>query len=97
MLLASPGRSLQVQEVVAEPDSWLGDWFDHEGEEFLLILEGALLLQLQGAGDTELGAGDAVWYRSATPHRWRADSAERVRVLAVSSVAGRPVEPPHSA
>lgn len=95
VLVGSPGRSLQVQEVVAEPGTWLGGWFDHEGEEFLLVLEGGLLLDLEGAAETLLGVGDGVWYRSATPHRWRAGSSGRVRVLAVSSVAGGPADPPH--
>lgn len=95
VLLGSPGRALQVQEVVAEPGSWLGDWFDHEGEEFLYLVEGTLLVEIDGAAPVVLQAGDGIWYSSARPHRWRAETDERVRVLAVSAVPASRSDSPH--
>lgn len=91
VLLGSPGRNLQVQEILVEAGDSLGDWFDHEGEEYLYVLEGSITIELKDNDPRELGVGDSAWYPSDIPHRWVA-AQHPVRVLAVSSIAERAVK-----
>lgn len=39
----------------------------HEGEEFIFVLEGTVLLKL-GEEEFELTSGDSVYYQSSLPH-----------------------------
>ena len=94
VLLSSPGRNLQVQEILVEEGNNLGDWFDHEGEEFLYVLEGSITIELENNEPRELDVGDSAWYPSDIPHRWVA-AQHPVRVLAVSSIAERNVKVGH--
>jgi len=52
------------------PGAGSGDSYSHEGEEFLYILRGALMITLQNE-EYRLKAGDSFYFESATPHHWR--------------------------
>lgn len=52
------------------PGAGSGDSYSHEGEEFLYILRGALLITLQNE-EYRLKAGDSFYFESATPHHWK--------------------------
>jgi quercetin dioxygenase-like cupin family protein len=54
----------------------------HEGEEFIYVLEGTLLLEY-GADNQTLNAGDSVYYDSIVPHRVKSADDKPVRILAV--------------
>lgn len=54
------------------------------GEEFALVLEGAVVLTLDEVNRT-LGAGDAVTIRPGVPRRWQNPSGEPARILIVSA------------
>lgn len=95
VLLGSPGRSLQVQEVVVTEGQDLGDWFEHEGEEFVYVLEGSVIIELRDNEARRLEAGDSAWYPSAVPHRWRVTGSFPLRVLAASAVTERVPPAPH--
>lgn len=88
-VLALPEGRLQIQEVVVRASEQLGDWFDHEGEEFLFVLEGSMLLELKGQEPQVLEARDGAWYQSAVPHRWSVQNGQLMRLLAVSVVLNR--------
>lgn len=94
VLLGSPGRNLQVQEILVKEQDTLGDWFDHEGEEFLYVLEGSVTIELRDHAPQQISVGDSAWYPSDIPHRWVA-AQHPVRVLAVSSIAERNVKVGH--
>jgi quercetin dioxygenase-like cupin family protein len=47
----------------------------HSGSEYGYLLSGELVLTL-GSDELRLGAGDAVSFESATPHRYRNDGLE---------------------
>lgn len=53
----------------------------HEGEEFIYVLEGAVLLKI-GEDTFELDPGDSVYYLSTTPHLIAAKSG-KANILAV--------------
>src|SRR6266481_3777627 len=52
------------------PGAGSGDSYSHEGEEFLYILRGALLITLENE-EYRLKAGDSFYFESATPHHWK--------------------------
>jgi transcriptional regulator with XRE-family HTH domain len=54
----------------------------HEGEEFIHVLDGNLLLEY-GAVKETLKAGDSVYYDSIVPHRVLSADSKPVRILAV--------------
>ena len=54
----------------------------HEGEEFIHVLEGNLLLEY-GAKKETLNTGDSVYYDSIVPHRVISADSNPVRILAV--------------
>lgn len=90
LLVGSPDTVLQIQEVTAEPDQDLGGYFDHDGEEFVHVLDGAISVTLHGRPSIDLGPGDAVWYRATTPHRWIRTGDGTARLLVVSAAVSRP-------
>lgn len=94
LLLGSPNTMLQVQEVTATPAQDLGGFFDHEGEEFLHVLEGEITVEVGSRPPVRLEAGDSIWYSSTLPHRWARAGATAARMLVVSATA--PGRPPHA-
>jgi transcriptional regulator with XRE-family HTH domain len=53
----------------------------HDGEEFIFVLEGVVLLEI-GNDSFELAAGDSAYYLSTTPHHVAAKK-EKATILAV--------------
>ncbi|WP_227462315.1 XRE family transcriptional regulator [Ilumatobacter sp. SYSU D60003] len=89
-LVGSPDSILQIQEVTVDPDQDLGGYFDHDGEEFVHVLDGAISVRLQGRSPIDLGHGDAVWYQATTPHQWVRTGDSPARLLVVSAAVPRP-------
>jgi transcriptional regulator with XRE-family HTH domain len=54
----------------------------HEGEEFIHVLSGNLLLEYGNSSQT-LHAGDSVYYDSIVPHRVLSADSQPVRIIAV--------------
>ena len=52
------------------PAAGSGDSYTHEGEEFLYVLRGQLLITLEKE-EYRLKTGDSFYFESATPHHWR--------------------------
>lgn len=52
------------------PESGSGDFYAHEGEEFLYVLRGELAITLNGE-EYRLKRGDSFYFESATPHSWK--------------------------
>jgi quercetin dioxygenase-like cupin family protein len=86
-LVGSPDKLLQAQEVTVSPGQDLGQWFQHEGEEFIYVAEGSVLVELLGRSSGQLAAGDCAWYASSIEHRWQLVGDEPARLIAVSAVA----------
>jgi quercetin dioxygenase-like cupin family protein len=62
-----------------------GDFAKHEGEELVVVLEGELLLELEGTAPVVLERGDCAYYQSTQPHRWTNSGDSLARVLSVST------------
>ena len=54
----------------------------HEGEEFMLVLSGAIEVIYGGRRHT-LTRGDSIYYNSAVPHYVRCLGAEKAALMAV--------------
>ena len=66
------------------PEAGSGESYAHEGEEFLLVLRGVLLLGLDSK-EFRLKAGDSFYFESATPHRWKNPGRSETHVLWVNT------------
>ena len=66
------------------PDAGSGDSYAHEGEEFLYLLRGELLITLE-ADEYRLTAGDSFYFESATPHHWKNPGREETWILWVNT------------
>jgi len=67
-----------------KPGATSGGSYQHEGEEFLYILEGKLEISLDG-DQVRLRSGDSFYFESATPHRWSNPGHKETRVLWVNT------------
>ena len=77
-------RKAEIFEVTVEPK---GDNVEihhstHTGQEFNLILEGRMLLQINGK-DLILEEGDSIYFDSSLPHGMKALDERKVRFLVV--------------
>jgi DNA-binding transcriptional MerR regulator/mannose-6-phosphate isomerase-like protein (cupin superfamily) len=66
------------------PKAGSGESYTHEGEEFLLVLQGELQLALEGK-EFHLKSGDSFYFESATPHRWSNPGRTETWVLWVNT------------
>jgi quercetin dioxygenase-like cupin family protein/DNA-binding Xre family transcriptional regulator len=86
--LAPPGKRTMLPAVCVFSPGGGADFARHEGEEFVLVLEGRLLLELEGSEPVVLERGDSAYYPSDRPHRWSNAGDEITRLVSVAS-------PPH--
>lgn len=76
-------RKADIFEVVIEPKDGLDiHHSSHAGQEFNLVLEGRMLLQINGK-DLILEAGDSLYFDSSLPHGMRALDGKPVKFIAV--------------
>ncbi|WP_129782931.1 helix-turn-helix domain-containing protein [Promicromonospora panici] len=59
-----------------------GPRWAHDEDEFVYVVEGHVLLELDGALE-RIGPGDSVFYRGGTHHRWSSADGEPYRLLVV--------------
>jgi len=66
------------------PQAGSGDSYTHEGEEFLYVLRGELMITLHKE-EYRLKAGDSFYFESATPHHWKNPGRAETWVLWVNT------------
>ena len=69
-------------EVIVEPCNLPFNLNTHSGQEFNLVLEGTMLLQIGGT-DITLDEGDSIYFDATSPHGMKALNGKKVRFLAV--------------
>jgi transcriptional regulator with XRE-family HTH domain len=79
-LLTEPGSFYPTEFVGVGRD--FGEFFQHEGNEFVYIAEGNIEVEL-GDATYLLTPGDSFRYPGRVPHRWRATDGANTRVLMV--------------
>lgn len=77
-------RKANVFEVVVEPKAEAQEIYhrSHDGQEFNFVLEGRMLLQINGK-DLILEEGDSIYFDSKLPHGMQALEGKPVRFIAV--------------
>ncbi len=75
-------RKMEPFLVTLEPVGQKGAAYNHDGEEFLFVLEGRIEVQLGDYTDT-LEPGDSIYYDSTTPHRVVCLGDAPAKILAV--------------
>jgi len=68
-LLASGKITMEPHLFRVAPGAGSGDYYSHEGEEFLYLVRGRLAISL-GEEQFQLRAGDSFYFSSQTQHRW---------------------------
>ena len=91
MLLSDQGR-VRVRAVArtpticsdmyeAGPGGGSGGSYEHDGEEYALILEGTAEFLFSDTHKVTLGAGESVSFNSRIPHRWANNGPRTLRML----------------
>ncbi|HKI92827.1 MAG TPA: cupin domain-containing protein, partial [Gaiellaceae bacterium] len=68
LLTADTRHRMMPHEVAFKPGAKLAEHGRHPGEEWVLVLEGELLLELEGAQPHLLRTGDTAYYPGERPH-----------------------------
>jgi len=85
LVASTKNRRMQPMLVAIEPDSeFPGHFFDHKGDEFILILRGELELDIENESYL-LREGDSVYLDSVVPTAWRNTGEVQVQVVWVLS------------
>jgi transcriptional regulator with XRE-family HTH domain len=92
-----PGRMLEAHTYTVEPGDTLGDWFQHDGEDLIVVTEGRLAVDIGPGQRHELGAGDVLWHDGSLPHRWQHLGDDTTRLLLVTARAAPPADRAHGA
>lgn len=83
VVAGAPGRLVEAHTYLADAGASMGDWFEHDGEDLLYVIRGALLVELGDGQSCELGPGDVLWYEGALAHRWTPIGAATTELLCV--------------
>lgn len=67
------------------PHTNSGDYYYHDGEEFVFILEGSIRFFIDQMGTYELNVGDTLYYPNEIGHRWENPTENHAKLLIVST------------
>jgi transcriptional regulator with XRE-family HTH domain len=86
LLASGTNRTMLPMLLELESGASLAERGHHAGEEFVHVLDGTLVLEVDGAEAQELRAGDSAYYRADRPHRFANASADApLRLICVDS------------
>lgn len=86
LLSSGTNRTMLPMLLELEPGSSMAESGHHAGEEFVHVLDGTLLLEVDSTAPQELHAGDSAYYRADRPHLFRNASASApLRLICVDS------------
>jgi transcriptional regulator with XRE-family HTH domain len=63
-------HKMELHMFTVEPGAGTGGAFHHEGEEFIMMLEGRLHVSLDALEQYVLGPGDVLYFESSHRHEW---------------------------
>jgi transcriptional regulator with XRE-family HTH domain len=77
-------RMMPIVAVIA-PGGGSAEYWAHEGEEFMVVLEGRILLEIEHSTPIVLDQGDSAYYDSSRRHRWSNLGDRVARVISVAT------------
>jgi len=78
-----PNRAFETYIISGEADARVTKKTGHSGQEFLYVLEGEVLLEIDGE-EIFLKQGDSILFDSSYPHRGRTNYSGTTKILNVS-------------
>jgi quercetin dioxygenase-like cupin family protein/DNA-binding Xre family transcriptional regulator len=86
LLSADTRHQMMPLQLEFEPGAQLAEYGRHAGEEWLIVLEGELRLELEGAEPRILKPGDAAYYPAERPHLFsNASTTKTLRLICVDT------------
>ena len=85
--LAAPDQKRPFTPLVVEyaAGAAMDSWSEHDGEEFVFVLAGALRIEFRTSDELTLDTGDSVFFNSRRPHKIVAAGDLRARALIVTT------------
>jgi DNA-binding transcriptional MerR regulator/quercetin dioxygenase-like cupin family protein len=83
--LARDASLLEPQLFVLAPRATSDGAYDHEGEEFVFVLDGEVTFWVGARERYRLRAGDSLTFPSSLPHRWRNRAGGETRLLWINT------------
>ncbi|MHC6180094.1 helix-turn-helix domain-containing protein [Clostridium sp. JNZ X4-2] len=77
-----PSRSMESMLVIIPPEQMHGSKFNHPGEEFVYVLEGGLIVTLDGT-EYFVEAKNCIQYPSTIVHSWRNPMKQDTKLICV--------------
>jgi transcriptional regulator with XRE-family HTH domain len=85
LLVPDTNRKMMPLVAVFEPGGGAAEFWRHEGEELVVVLEGRILLELEDSEPIVLERGDCAYYEGTRSHRWSNIGDGIARVLSVGT------------
>jgi quercetin dioxygenase-like cupin family protein len=86
LLSVDTRHQMMPLQVEFQPGARLAEFGRHAGEEWVVVLEGELLLELEGAEPRTLRPGDSAYYPAERPHLFsNASATEPLRLICVDT------------
>ncbi|CAN5508083.1 XRE family transcriptional regulator [soil metagenome] len=70
VLVFNPDEKLQIIEYRVHPGEYIGEWFQSPGLLAMYVVSGQLDVEVEGAGEYRIGAGDLISHPAPLRHRW---------------------------
>jgi transcriptional regulator with XRE-family HTH domain len=83
VLVPTGNRLMTPTLATLAPDGHMVEHVRHEGEEFVLIIEGEVIVNLEGTGDVVLRQGDSLYFSATRGHAYRNGGMNPARFLSV--------------
>ncbi|WP_420344936.1 MerR family transcriptional regulator [Paenirhodobacter sp.] len=84
-VLAEGRRQMDCHRFILAPGAASDGRYDHEGEEFITVLEGRFRITLDESELHELGPGDSIYFESRRPHAWANAADGRTVVIWINT------------
>jgi len=78
------GRKIESLIIIIPPEQMHGNISNHPGEEFVYVLEGALIVNLDGT-DYLVKSGDSIQYPSTKDHSWINPLKQTTKLLSITT------------
>lgn len=78
LLSSGNAGAANVQEYRLGPGSYVGEWFESDGEITSYVVEGTVTVTIDGRGEWVLQKGDALWHPGALRNRWSSEGSATI-------------------
>jgi quercetin dioxygenase-like cupin family protein len=85
VLVPDTNRKMMPIVAVITPGGGSAEWWSHEGEEVMVVLEGRVLLEIEGSTPVVLERGDSAYYDATRRHRWSNLGDTVARIISVAT------------